>query len=86
MSDRTPKVYDDPFAKAPGDNWKELAKAAKMVDCLTTSGDYMDTLLLKADGAGLLWEVVYFALWHMKKTPTLTIEEAVELGYSEWVK
>ena len=53
---------------------------------VTPSGDYMDTLLTKADGAGLLWEVVYFALWHMKKNPNLTIEEALELGYSEWVK
>ena len=81
-----PKVYDDPFANADGDNWKELAKAAKMVDCLTTSGDYMDTLLTKADGAGLLWEVVYFALRAMKKDPTLDEADALSIGYHEWVK
>jgi len=52
----------------------------------TPSGHYMDTLLTKADGAGLLWEVVYFGLWHMKKNPELSEEEALELGYHEWMK
>ena len=80
-----PKVYDDPFANAGG-NWKELAKAAKMVDNLTSSGDYMDSLLTKADGACLLWEVVYFALRAMKNDPTLDEAAALEIGYNEWVK
>ncbi len=53
---------------------------------ITPTGNYMDTLLIRADGACLLWEVVWFAIWHMKKNPKLTVEEAFELGYSEWVK
>ena len=56
------------------------------IESVTPSGQYMDSLLSKADGAGLLWEVVWFALWHMKKNPKLAVEEAVEIGYSEWVK
>ncbi|MAF26021.1 hypothetical protein CL634_10690 [bacterium] len=85
MSDRTPKVYDDPV---------EMAREAKSladqfqpkIDSVTPEGDYMDSLLSKADGAGLLWEVVWFALWHMKKNPKLSVEAAFELGFHEWVK
>ena len=56
------------------------------VESGTPSGDYMDSLLRRADGACLLWEVVWFGLWHMKKNPELSVEEAFELGYNEWVK
>tara|TARA_Y100000310_G_scaffold225068_1_gene227076 strand:+ start:497 stop:751 length:255 start_codon:yes stop_codon:yes gene_type:complete len=55
-------------------------------DSVTPSGDYMTSLLSRADGACLLWEVVWFALWHMKKNPELSVEEAFELGYCEWLK
>ena len=78
MSDRTPKVYDDP--------WKQLPETVKKVDCVTQSGDYMDSLLTKADGAGLLWEVVYFSLRAMKKDPSLDEADALSIGYHEWVK
>ena len=46
----------------------------------------VDIMLRKADGACLLWEVVYFSLWHMKENPELSEEEALELGYHEWMK
>ena len=78
MSDRTPQVDDDPFAEK-----EDLARPD--LD-FPGAGDYMDRLLLKANGAGLLWEVVYFALWHMKRDPDLTEEDALELGFQEWVK
>ena len=36
--------------------------------------------------AGLEVEVVVFALKAMKENPSLTIEEAILIGYDEWVK
>lgn len=58
----------------------------KKIDSVTPDENYMDTLLTKADGACLLWEVVYFALWYMKRNPELSEEAALELGYHEWIK
>ena len=31
-------------------------------------------------------EVVWYALKYMKENPRLTIEEAINLGFKEWVK
>jgi hypothetical protein len=53
---------------------------------MKTSYINFDRMLLKADGACLLYEVVWFALWHMKKNPKLSEEAALELGFHEWVK
>jgi hypothetical protein len=72
------------------DDTKEIFPGTKdNLDKLTVvdkSGDYMDSLLTKADGACLLWEVVYFALMAMKKDPTLDEADALSIGYHEWVK
>ena len=75
-----PKVDDDPFARL-----KERERA-EIVCCADATYTNFDSLLIKANGCGLLYEVVWFALWHMKKNPKLAIEEALELGFHEWVK
>jgi hypothetical protein len=49
----------------------------------------MDAINNALNGAreyGLEVEVVYWALKAMKEDPSLTIEEAIEAGYWEWVK
>jgi hypothetical protein len=35
---------------------------------------------------GLEIEVVVFALKYMKQDPKLTVEQAIKLGFEEWVK
>ena len=47
---------------------------------------YVDHLLKLAEYHNLESEVVVFALKSMKNNPSLTIEEAMALGYEEWVK
>jgi len=42
--------------------------------------------LAEAIDAGLEVEVVVFALKAMKENPSLTIEEAILIGYEEWIK
>lgn len=47
---------------------------------------YIDSLLDEAAEYGLITEVVTFGLMAMKNNPTLTIAEAIQIGYDEWVK
>tara|TARA_R110000868_G_scaffold92791_3_gene257372 strand:+ start:4680 stop:4850 length:171 start_codon:yes stop_codon:yes gene_type:complete len=47
---------------------------------------YLDSLLDEAAEYGLVTEVVTFGLMAMKNNPKLTIAEAVQIGYDEWVK
>jgi len=47
---------------------------------------YVDHLLKLAEGYNLEAEVVVFALKAMKSDPLLSVEEAMALGYEEWVK
>ena len=85
-----PKVYDDPLAADLAT--KKMSEAdmtrehAEIVCCADATYTNVDNLLIKANGCGLLYEVVWFALWHMKKNPDLVIEDALELGFHEWVK
>jgi hypothetical protein len=47
---------------------------------------YVDHLLKLAEVHNLEAEVVVFALKSMKSDPLLSIEEAMALGYEEWIK
>ena len=47
---------------------------------------YVDHLLKLAEYHNLEAEVVVFALKAMKEDPLLSIEEAISLGFEEWVK
>jgi hypothetical protein len=47
---------------------------------------YVDHLLKLAETHNLEAEVVVFALKSMKEDPLLSIEEAISLGFEEWVK
>ena len=78
-----PTVYDDPFVAKPSLTDREHAE---VVCCANDAYTNFSSLLSKADGSCLLYEVVWFALWHMKKNPELVVEEALELGFHEWVK
>ena len=80
-----PKVYDDPFERIVQPSLTDR-EHAEIVCCANDAYTNFSSLLLKADGACLLYEVVWFALWHMKKNPELGVEEALECGYHEWVK
>ena len=42
--------------------------------------------LKEAINDGLEVEVVVFALKAMKENPSLSIEEAINIGYEEWIK
>lgn len=46
----------------------------------------INDMLLEAQEHGLTFEVVTFALTHMKRNPSLSIMEALEMGYVEWIK
>lgn len=48
--------------------------------------DTVKELLLDAIKNGLDVEVVGYALNEMKQNPTLTVAEAMNIGYNEWVK
>ena len=58
------------------------AKASEEAEELT----YINSVLGLVQEDGLLAEVVYAALTEMKEDPTLTPSEAIQFGYSEWVK
>ena len=47
---------------------------------------YVDHLLKLAEHHNLEAEIVISALKAMKEDSTLTIEQAIALGYEEWVK
>lgn len=44
------------------------------------------TILDLSSNHGLVDEVVVWSLLFMKEDPTLTVEDALTLGYNEWVK
>lgn len=48
--------------------------------------ELISSFLEEAQECELLTEVVIFALQAMRMNPTLTIEQAISLGYNEWVK
>ena len=43
-------------------------------------------MLSEAHENGLTFEVVTFALKYMKENPSLSITEALEMGYVNWIK
>ena len=47
---------------------------------------YVDHLLKLAEYHNLEAEIVVSALWAMKEDSLLSIEEAMALGYEEWIK
>jgi len=48
--------------------------------------EYIQSLLDESAEFGLISEVVFFALQAMKNNPKLTIAQAIQIGYNEWVK
>lgn len=46
----------------------------------------VDEALISAEKHGLVTEVVVFALKHMKENPSMSIVEAIDEAYYEWVK
>jgi hypothetical protein len=48
--------------------------------------DVVGTFIEDAGKYGLVSEVVYFALRYMKNNPEASIEDAMNYGYSEWIK
>jgi len=48
--------------------------------------EYIHSLLDESAEYGLTTEVVFSALQAMKNDPKLTIAEAIQIGYDEWVK
>jgi hypothetical protein len=46
----------------------------------------VNELLLSAGDYGMQSEVVAWALYNMKRNPNLSITDAMQLGYSEWIK
>jgi hypothetical protein len=53
---------------------------------LVSEMDAVATALEQSREEGLEVEVVTWALRYMKNDPTLTISEAITMGYYEWVK
>ena len=53
---------------------------------LVSEMDAVATVLEHSCEEGLEVEVVTWALRYMKNDPTLTISEAITMGYYEWVK
>lgn len=47
---------------------------------------FVQSLLDEAALYGLQTESIYWALKAMKENPTLTVVEAMEIGYSEYIK
>ena len=47
---------------------------------------FVQSMLNEAALYGLQVEAVYWALKAMKENPTLTVVEAMEIGYSEYIK
>ncbi len=47
---------------------------------------HASVLLEEAAEAGLIAEVVVWALMAMKEDPTITVEDAINVGYNEWIK
>ena len=53
---------------------------------LVSEMDAVATALEQSREEGLEVEVVTWALRYMKNDPTLTISEAITMGYYEWMK
>ena len=53
---------------------------------MSSKMDIMSIALANAYQMSLEVEVVTCALKHMKENPNLTVDEAITMGYSEWVK
>jgi len=76
MSDAFTDCYND------DENKQSIKESLGIADEL----DIINDLLEKAQIYGLRDEVVYFALKYMKEDPTISITEALNYGYGEWVK
>lgn len=48
--------------------------------------ELIEALLSEADEYGLTGEVVAFSLKEMKENPSLSVSEAIIIGYNEWIK
>jgi hypothetical protein len=55
-------------------------------EMLVLEMDAVEIALQRSREEGLDVEVVTWALRHMKKNPSLTISEAITMGFYEWVK
>jgi hypothetical protein len=47
---------------------------------------FVNQMLLRAGEYGIQAEVVTCALMHMHDFPTLSVSEAIQYGYDEWLK
>ena len=47
---------------------------------------FVNQILLRSGEYGMQAEVVTYALIHMHDFPTLSISEAIQYGYDEWLK
>lgn len=47
---------------------------------------HASTLLEEAAEAGLIAEVVVWALMAMKEDPAISVDDAIIVGYNEWIK
>lgn len=48
--------------------------------------DAVNYYLIESEKHGLLTETVTFALIHMQDNPSLTVSEAIYMGYLEFIK
>ena len=55
-------------------------------ETLVSEMDAVEIALERSREEGLDVEVVTWALRYMKENPSLTISEAISMGYYEWVK
>jgi hypothetical protein len=53
---------------------------------MTTDLEVINNQLTQAKAYGLEAEVVMTALMAMRRDPSLTIQEAIYIGYFEWIK
>ncbi len=56
------------------------------MDSTRSSLNLIDSLLTDAQKYRLEAEVVYWALKYMQENPTLTIDDAIIMGYEEWIR
>ena len=59
---------------------------SESVDDILDELNYVKSLVATATEWGLEAEVVTFALKYMKENPDLSISDAIESGYIEWIK
>lgn len=66
--------------------FKKQDKDENNTEMLVSEMDAVAIALEQSREEGLEVEVVTWALRYMKENPSLTISEAITMGYYEWVK